>query len=1319
MNPTRNTSITPTMNPTKIPALQPSSAPTKPPSNNPTITPSYNPSIMPPNNHSKTSTISPSKYPTTPTTIIIGSKWKSPTINNVYLVSDPFSRFEAIIEISITNEDASIFSVNCKHCFIWQYKQKEQNEWITINDKTATHTIYNTAKNQNNNIITSTFVIQSIRRQNGGYCFTEHNDRILQTKQQYEFMLQIVSKSNLQLLHQTDSLNVITNALPNGGYCDIKYDRNDSNIKPIIFRQFNLHCEGWNAIELEYNVLMNNVLLSDHFVNNATDITGLIGAGNNLKIVALIKDQNYHNAISCFSIKIQNATFVTIQNETVAQTVKKKIQNITQTDEFCGNKLHVAVAVHSTIQELNNLQLTTKHENEMLTGGLVNNVINCSIIYNSETEIANITDEISFEDIIQEIITVSSITSSICIISEETNLLLIDAYLPRIFDVIQYYFSDTNNETSAQSTQHQLYTLMSEMVIFMHNMELILMHNAKTSAINSSAYNELFQYLTDSTTLASSLSLYKSLPGETFSLVIPTDNKTCNGDTKFNTIIRDKCVESRKYEINNNDTYLCGCNGQQQVSLPNKYHNKSSIYCSVIVPSYDGLILTNNDNITKLRSDIIVIDIYLNNENMLNEELLLKSKQVTNECDPYFITFSLDQIHQFDLQQLLTLENDSDWKTQQHHNNNFVSCDFWNITNNEWESNGCYVYDINKHEGYIICKCVHLSTFSVSLTDFFVDFNELTVWHWRQLTIKNLRQYPTVWMTIVSIFVLLIMLCLLSTQLRNRENRSLLAYEDVIYKSIRDEKIIHDISGKEIKYISAFIPNPHKLGHGLKVIAPDCNSKKQLCYLVFRLYKVYIRNEHTLLALLKITSGTNFSVQQRLGLLFMDLCTIIAMSAAFYGIKQKTVVGDITASFLISFVATFPAFVAKKLFQKSKPRTIETHKEYTATQSSRSAISLQSKSGTSEPTKMETVHQEIHELTKQQSIAQTNLVKLASDIRLIIFNQTYPFPSKCKKITWIIIIVWTVFFCLIAILYGIQFDLRYIVNDTKIHGTADECPNISLAHKIETKLNEEYIKSKQNSLYSEHFDNYNYNDENDSKTWLFSLIQSFVTSIFIWQPLLILVLTFLKVWMFSHYLPMNIAPGNICKLCTKACCCCSSNDQPNNTQQNDKLNMLQQEMKLVKMNSHQKNSTSEVVVNDDRIVNKQTKFIANPNRPLDILAFLANDELFIDDYDIEIADHLKCMKPNKMLQINANVNSEIKHGHEIEMQEIEMKKIENLIDPIDDNIGNKCENCGSLKKGEIDTDDGFFCCVECWEEYNNNPDMDIPFTLQKQLSTYL
>ena len=97
------------------------------------------------------------------------------------------------------------------------------------------------------------------------------------------------------------------------------------------------------------------------------------------------------------------------------------------------------------------------------------------------------------------------------------------------------------------------------------------------------------------------------------------------------------------------------------------------------------------------------------------------------------------------------------------------------------------------------------------------------------------------------------------------------------------------------------------------------SPKKYLCYLAFKLYLIYIRNDHTLLSMFQRTAGTNYTTRQRIACFFMYLCTIMMANAIFYG-QQFPSFAAITASFISSLISTIPVFIVRFIFKNSRPK---------------------------------------------------------------------------------------------------------------------------------------------------------------------------------------------------------------------------------------------------------------------------------------------------------------------------------------------------------------------------------------------------------------
>eukprot|EP01083_Nonionella_stella_P037741 102873_1 len=246
------------------------------------------------------------------------------------------------------------------------------------------------------------------------------------------------------------------------------------------------------------------------------------------------------------------------------------------------------------------------------------------------------------------------------------------------------------------------------------------------------------------------------------------------------------------------------------------------------------------------QSDTVSINIY-NIDSIPNE-------YESNSCFPYLITM---QISDFDYDDDMSLGDE----------HVFPSCDFWNVTDSLWNTKGCFVHDIS--DITVVCACTHLTTFSVSKDKLVPKANLLTEIDWREFTFYNLYHYPTVWLTCLFVFVVFIFICWVSPILCDKiKTKSIMAFEDIIYKSVKEDKLYKDIAGKEVKYLTDYMPNQHLLGRGLQTVAPTKEAKRSICRLQWKLYGTYLRNDHTLLSVVQRTAGTNISLKQRLGCFF-------------------------------------------------------------------------------------------------------------------------------------------------------------------------------------------------------------------------------------------------------------------------------------------------------------------------------------------------------------------------------------------------------------------------------------------------------------------
>ena len=198
----------------------------------------------------------------------------------------------------------------------------------------------------------------------------------------------------------------------------------------------------------------------------------------------------------------------------------------------------------------------------------------------------------------------------------------------------------------------------------------------------------------------------------------------------------------------------------------------------------------------------------------------------------------------------------------------FPSCDFWNVSATFWDTAGCFVHNISNDT--ITCGCIHLTTFRISKDEIVPEANILTEIDWKRLTFNNLITYPTVWITYLILLIIFIIICLINPR-SEKKSKSIIAYEDIIYRSVQEQRLWDDIAGKEIKYITEHMPNTHRLGQGIKMVASTNEAKKALCHLQFRIFIQYLRNDHTLWSVFQRSAGTNFTLCRRLACFFMYL----------------------------------------------------------------------------------------------------------------------------------------------------------------------------------------------------------------------------------------------------------------------------------------------------------------------------------------------------------------------------------------------------------------------------------------------------------------
>ena len=866
-----------------------------------------------------TPSVQPSAYPTgDPTTsyptmheVVVNVSFSEIQVSDSYL-SDPFGRLESSITVIVTDDSDVLGDLSqCQSCFVWQYKSA--NKWTNFQIKDNNDISMSVTRSGDE--YTSKLVVQSIRRLQSGSCVDDAvaKNHPFAEDAEYKLRLKLKSESNnYQLSQVSNEYNITTNSLPSGGVCIIQ---NVEELMPL--DPYNLFCNFWNnQSNLEFNALIDGVSMSTAgFVQDARQLTGIAPSGN-VSITVLVKEKNEYNAITCYPII---ATFKSIEdvlnevpeNETstkVVDSILDKIDNITSSESLSENP-DVAVSIISVVEDMYQSNLTTQSESQQIVDDMVVNILETSVVvsYSNESSV-NITGDA----IITELATVSSITSNEDIVdSQTTTTQLVEEYLPDIFDAVDIFIdvSARNASDNVSSTQVQdaLYSIGEQSQELISNLEATLV--GTVNVINSNqatidSVNSLTESLVDYATLAASKALAQSEVGETFNF--EATEFSDNG-----TIISSKIVTALKFEADGKARAapLCGSR-KESIRLPATFmvERDGTFDCAFMASSRNNFVSKEDQNVNKeQRSDgIVTANIYGSGIPSTRRRLSEAVEHNTSSCFPYFITMSVSNASSFNLN--VTLRESGE----------FPSCDFWNINHSYWNTEGCFVYDITNDS--VICGCTHLTTFSVSADEIWPRPNLLTDIHWRNLTIDNLLTYPTVWITCLCIFIVILIVCVVNPRHREIHTKSVIAFQDIIFKSTQDEKLWKDVSGKEIKYYSDHVANHHLLGRGLKKQLKFKEDRKSMMSLTYKLFWLYLRNDHTVLSLFQRTAGTNYSVKQRMACFGVYICTIMVATGMYYEMESTNIWADIIASFIASIVATTPGFIIRRMFEYSKPR---------------------------------------------------------------------------------------------------------------------------------------------------------------------------------------------------------------------------------------------------------------------------------------------------------------------------------------------------------------------------------------------------------------
>ena len=671
-------------------------------------------------------------------------------IGSTSYLSDPFGRFEAFIIIFVDDPTGILgdnLDTECTSCFVWQYQSIGESDWKSF--EMGDDDISVSIKEITDGEYRCKLVVQSIRRLNAGNCvddeaviyhpFREGTTYRVRLKFTSEMMSYFVSEMSNEFI-------VSTNTLPFGGECIVQ---NMDDLMPL--DSHNLYCDGWIAEEeLEYNALIgDSVMSTSGFVDDPRKLKARAPSGNET-IMVLVKEMDQYNAITCYAIYAEFRGVDVMDNEGV-EDVLNTIENITNSTSLSENP-HMAISIHSVLEDMYQSNMTSRIEAMQIVDDMVSNILRGSRMVNMND--SYLTVNMSGDDIITELATVSSITSNEEIVdADSTTMQLVEEYLPDIFEAVDLYIDSSNNITSNSSSsevQDALYSIGEQSQALITNLEATLIDATNSSNVTSDRIdliNALSESLVDYATLAASNALAQSDTGETFSYEATTYD--ADGEP-----IGSKKVNALKFGASNSTSApSCGSNAQR-ITLPLTFMtNWEGIYDCVFMASTTSNFMpdpTRNQNRSTISRNIVTADVRDGASRLRQRRRRLREsvKHFTSECDPYLISIKLSNPSEFEMN--MTLDESSA----------FPSCDFWNINESYWDTEGCFVYDVTNDT--VICGCTHLTTFSVSGGEILPEANMFTEIEWRNLNIQNLIDHPTVWITCLCLFVVIAVICVIN-----------------------------------------------------------------------------------------------------------------------------------------------------------------------------------------------------------------------------------------------------------------------------------------------------------------------------------------------------------------------------------------------------------------------------------------------------------------------------------------------------------------------------------------------------------------------------
>lgn len=209
--------------------------------------------------------------------------------------------------------------------------------------------------------------------------------------------------------------------------------------------------------------------------------------------------------------------------------------------------------------------------------------------------------------------------------------------------------------------------------------------------------------------------------------------------------------------------------------------------------------------------------------------------------------------------------------------------------------------------------------------------------------------------------------------------------------------------------------------------------------------------------------------------------------------------------------------------------------------------------------------------------------------------------------------------------------------DVYVNGS---CWNRSVYLEIEDTLSRQWFESESASWNALNAGSYG---GSDSVSWIISVFQALAASLILWQPLTIAFATWIKLWMFTWNLRMDIGPSNLMAL-YKRCCghdppieelsCESPSESTTKRPRKSRKRQTRTEKeldgavrRLTKIMNRISESHTEPMTS---WTEHRSGVMQNQHRPLDVMSFLTNQQWIIDDMTRDI--HLERYSDAKLKQ---------------------------------------------------------------------------------------